>query len=126
MLQLAHATATLVNNGIQHKPRLVMATRDTVTGEMHPVPPDPPVDLGYKPQNVAAVRNALVSVTQGGTATKVFAGAGYTSGGKPAPRRPCPSARKTNTTRPGWKSTSVTTRCISLLRRLTTRKLRWP
>ena len=82
MLQLAHATATLVNNGIQHKPRLVMATRDTVTGEMHPIPPDPPVDLGYKPANVAVVRKALVSVTQGGTATRVFAGAGYTSGGK--------------------------------------------
>ena len=82
MLQLAHATATLVNNGIQHKPRLVMATRDTVTGEMHPIPPDSPVDLGYKPENVAVVRKALVSVTQGGTATRVFAGAGYTSGGK--------------------------------------------
>jgi penicillin-binding protein 2 len=82
MLQLAQATAALVNNGIKHKPRLVMGTRNTVTGEMHPFPPDPPVDLGYKPESVAIVRKALVSVTQGGTATRVFAGAAYLSGGK--------------------------------------------
>ena len=82
MLQLAQATATLANNGIKHKPRMVMGTRNTITGEMHPLPPDPPVNLGYKPQNVAVVRKALVSVTQGGTATRVFAGAGYASGGK--------------------------------------------
>ena len=82
MLQLAQATATLANNGIRHKPRLVMATRDTVTGEVHPLPPDPPVDLGYKPEHVAIVRRALVGVTQGGTSTKVFAGAQYLSGGK--------------------------------------------
>ena len=82
MLQLAQATATLANNGIKHKPRLVVGTKDTVTGALHPLPPDPPVDLGYKPENVAIIRKALVGVTQGGTATRVFAGAGYLSGGK--------------------------------------------
>ncbi|MFZ2387159.1 MAG: penicillin-binding protein 2 [Polaromonas sp.] len=82
MLQLAQATAALANNGIKHKPRLVMATQDTVTGAMHPLPADPPVDLGFKPENVAVVRKALVGVTQGGTATRVFAGAAYLSGGK--------------------------------------------
>jgi penicillin-binding protein 2 len=40
------------------------------------------VDLGYKPENVAVIRNAMVGVTQGGTGTRVFAGAGYQSGGK--------------------------------------------
>ncbi|MDB5744142.1 MAG: cell elongation-specific peptidoglycan D,D-transpeptidase [Polaromonas sp.] len=82
MLQLAQATAVLANNGIKHKPRLVMGTRDTVTGEMRPLPAHPPVDLGYKPANVAIVRRALVGVTQQGTSTKVFAGAAYLSGGK--------------------------------------------
>jgi len=82
MLQLAQATAALANNGLKHKPRLVMATRNTVTGETHPLPPDPPVSLGYKPEHVAIVRRALVGVTQGGTSTKVFAGAQYLSGGK--------------------------------------------
>ncbi|MEO7160632.1 MAG: penicillin-binding protein 2, partial [Polaromonas sp.] len=82
MLQLAQATATLANNGLKHKPRLVMGTQDTVTRALHPLPADPPVDLGYKPENVAIIRKALVGVTQGGTSTKVFAGAQYLSGGK--------------------------------------------
>jgi penicillin-binding protein 2 len=82
MLQLAQATAVLANNGIKHKPRLVIATKDTVTGALHPLPIDPPVDLGYKPANVDIIRKALVGVTQEGTSTRVFAGAGYLSGGK--------------------------------------------
>ncbi|MEO7399738.1 MAG: penicillin-binding protein 2 [Polaromonas sp.] len=82
MLQLAQATAVLANNGIKHKPRLVIGTQDTVTGTLHPLPEEPAVDLGYKPENVAIIRKALVGVTQGGTATRVFAGAGYLSGGK--------------------------------------------
>jgi penicillin-binding protein 2 len=82
MLQLAQATAVLANNGIKHKPRLVIGTQDPETRAMHPLPADPPVDLGYKPENVAIVRKALVGVTQEGTSTKVFAGAGYLSGGK--------------------------------------------
>ena len=82
MLQLAQATAVLANNGIKHKPRLVMGTQDTVTRALHPLAAEPPVDLGYKPDQVAIIRKALVGVTQGGTSTKVFAGAPYLSGGK--------------------------------------------
>ncbi|HEY3046398.1 MAG TPA: penicillin-binding protein 2 [Polaromonas sp.] len=82
MLQLAQATAVLANNGIKHKPRLVIGTQDPVTRVMHSLPLAPAEDLGYKPENVAIVRKALVGVTQGGTSTKVFAGAGYLSGGK--------------------------------------------
>ena len=82
MLQLAQATAILANNGIKHKPRLVIGTQDPVTRVMHALPLAPAEDLGYKPENVAIIRKALVGVTQGGTSTKVFAGAGYISGGK--------------------------------------------
>ncbi len=82
MLQLAQATAILANNGIKHKPQLVIATQDSVSRARIPVPADPPVDLGYKPENVAVVRKALVGVTQEGTSARVFAGAGYLSGGK--------------------------------------------
>ncbi|MCY1164675.1 Peptidoglycan D,D-transpeptidase MrdA [compost metagenome] len=82
MLQLAQATAVLANNGVKHKPRLVIGTQDSVTRVMHPLPLAPAEDLGYKPENVALVRKALVGVTQGGTSTRVFAGAGYISGGK--------------------------------------------
>lgn len=82
MLQLAQATAILANNGIKHKPQLVMATQDAMTRVLAPIPPSPAEDLGYKPENVAVVRRALVGVTQEGTSAGVFAGAGYLSGGK--------------------------------------------
>ncbi len=82
MLQLAQATAILANNGIKHKPRLVIGTQDSVTREMRPLAAQPPQDLGYKPENVELIRRALVGVTQEGTSARVFAGAGYLSGGK--------------------------------------------
>ena len=82
MLQLAQATASLVNNGMQHKPRLVIGTQDSVTRSMKPLPVAPPVNLQYSPEHVAVIRRALVGVTQVGTSAKVFAGAGYISGGK--------------------------------------------
>lgn len=82
MLQLAQATATLSNNGIKRKPQLVIATQDAATRLRTPVPAEPAVDLGFKPENVAIIRKAMVGVTQGGTSSRVFAGAGYLSGGK--------------------------------------------
>jgi penicillin-binding protein 2 len=82
MLQLAQATAILANNGIKHKPRLVIGTQDPMTRVMRPLQAEAPVDLGYKPENVAIVRKALVGVTLEGTSARVFAGAGYLSGGK--------------------------------------------
>ena len=82
MLQLAQATATLANGGIKHKPQLVIATQDASTHVQTLVPPEPAQSLGFKPENVDIVRNAMVGVTQSGTSTRVFAGAGYLSGGK--------------------------------------------
>jgi penicillin-binding protein 2 len=82
MLQLASATATLVNGGIKHPPQLVVATQDAVTHAKSMVPSPPAQDLGYAPENVEIVRKALVGVTQEGTSARVFAGAGYLSGGK--------------------------------------------
>ncbi|MBL8386613.1 MAG: penicillin-binding protein 2 [Hydrogenophaga sp.] len=82
MLQLAHAMATLVNGGVSYAPHLAMATVDQVTRLRHPIPATPPVSLGFKPENVELIRQAMHGVTTGGTATRVFAGAGYLSGGK--------------------------------------------
>ena len=82
MLQLAQATATLVNNGIKHKPQLVIATQDATTRTRIPVPFAAAQDLGYKPENVEIVRKGMVGVTQVGTSARAFAGAGYISGGK--------------------------------------------
>jgi len=82
MLQLAQATAVLANDGVKHKPRLVIGTQDPMTRVMRPLRAEAPVDLGYKPDNVAIIRKALVGVTLEGTSARVFAGAGYLSGGK--------------------------------------------
>ena len=82
MLQLAQATAILANNGVKHKPRLVIGTQDPLTHELRPLQAEPAEDLGYKPEHSAVIRRALVGVTQEGTSARVFAGAGYLSGGK--------------------------------------------
>lgn len=88
MLQLAQATATLVNGGVQRKPRLVLATQSgnqtndhRVEDNQFPVQ-EPDKNLQFKPRNVDVIRRAMVAVAQSGTSAKVFAGAGYTSGGK--------------------------------------------
>ena len=82
MLQLAQATSILANDGIKHKPRLIIATQDPMTRVQTVVPPEPEENLGYKPEHVSVIRKAMVAVTQGGTGTRVFANAGYISGGK--------------------------------------------
>ncbi len=82
MLQLAEATATVADGGIRHTPHLGLATRDTVTGQTVPIEQPPAVDLGYKPANVAVVRDGLVAVVNAGTARGVFAGASYQAAGK--------------------------------------------
>ena len=82
MLQLASATATLANGGVKHPPQLVLATQEAISHTKVPVPPAEPEDLGFSPANVALVRRAMVGVTQEGTSARVFAGAGYLSGGK--------------------------------------------
>ncbi|WP_137918237.1 penicillin-binding protein 2 [Hydrogenophaga sp. 2FB] len=82
MLQVAHAMATVANGGIKYKPHLTMATENVVTRERVPLPGPPPENLGYNPENVRFVLNAMQAVTTEGTSTRVFAGAGYQSGGK--------------------------------------------
>ncbi|RZI74547.1 MAG: penicillin-binding protein 2 [Variovorax sp.] len=82
MLQLAQATAILADGGVKHRPHLVLATRDTVTGETTPVAQPPAENLGYAPANVAVIREGLQAVITSGTARGVFAGAGYTAAGK--------------------------------------------
>jgi penicillin-binding protein 2 len=71
-----------VNNGVKHKPRLIIGTQDPVTRTVTPVAPEPPLDLAFKTEHVEVILRAMVGVTQGGTSTRVFAGATYLSGGK--------------------------------------------
>jgi penicillin-binding protein 2 len=82
MLQLAQATAILASGGIKHQPKLITATQDALSRAWVPIEKAPAINLGYRPENVAAVNRALVGVTTEGTSARVFAGAGYISGGK--------------------------------------------
>ncbi|MBO9679686.1 penicillin-binding protein 2 [Paenacidovorax monticola] len=82
MLQLALAEATLANGGTRYRPHLAKAVKDSVTGAVTEIVQPPGESLGYLPKNVEIVRNALVAVNKGGTGTRVFAGAAYTSAGK--------------------------------------------
>jgi penicillin-binding protein 2 len=82
MLQLAQATATLVNGGLKYKPKIVIATQDAVTQTKLNIPSIKPENLGYAPENVAVIKNAMVGVTKEGTSIRSFIGAAYVSGGK--------------------------------------------
>ena len=82
MLQLANATATLAAGGVHHVPHLVKARQDPLSLQFKDLPLAPPENLGYKPENVAAVKRGMVGVTQEGTSRSVMAGAAYLSGGK--------------------------------------------
>ena len=82
MLQLASAEATLANGGTRYRPHLAKAVKDTVTGAVTEIVQPPGEPMGYLPKNVDIVRNALVAVNKGGTGTRLFAGAPYTSAGK--------------------------------------------
>jgi penicillin-binding protein 2 len=82
ILQLAHATGILANGGIRYQPKLVTATQDALSRNWIPTAKEQPVNLGYKPENIAVINRSLVGVTKEGTSARVFAGAGYVSGGK--------------------------------------------
>jgi penicillin-binding protein 2 len=59
-----------------------MSTQDAVTRIETPVGASEPVNLPYKPENIAVIHKALAGVTTEGTSTRVFVGAGYQSAGK--------------------------------------------
>jgi penicillin-binding protein 2 len=82
MLQLASATATLANGGIQFNPRVVTAKQDALTHAQTQIADAQPMNLGYKREHLNVVHDGLVGVVTSGTSARVFAGAAYTSAGK--------------------------------------------
>lgn len=82
MLQLASAMATLVSGGQRYEPRLVREIEDVVSKRTRQVEHGRLAALDLKPEDVAVIRKAMHGVTVEGTSTRVFAGAGYLSGGK--------------------------------------------
>ena len=82
MLQLASALSTLVSGGQRFEPRVVREIEDVVTHESRRVSAEAIPPLQLNPAHVEVVRHAMYGVTQEGTSTRVFSGAGYQSGGK--------------------------------------------
>jgi len=82
MLQMATAYSTIASGGLRFKPHLVREIKDVVQHTSQQTANDALPPLPLKPEHVDVIRNAMHGVTLEGTSAKVFAGAGYTSGGK--------------------------------------------
>ncbi|WP_233799626.1 penicillin-binding protein 2 [Paraburkholderia sp. HP33-1] len=82
ILQLAHATATLANNGVVMKPHLVRDIENPISKETRPVVRDPSDKIDVKQQDIDIIKRAMEGVVTSGTAAKVFAGAPYQAAGK--------------------------------------------
>ncbi len=81
-LQLATAIATLANDGVMFRPRIVDYVEDIRTRERTAVEPNPLRTLDIKPEHLAVIKQALIGVNKEGTGARAFAGAGYVSAGK--------------------------------------------
>jgi penicillin-binding protein 2 len=82
ILQLAHATATLANNGVVMKPHLVRDIENPITKDTRPVVRDPSDKINVRQQDIDFIKHAMEGVVTNGTAAKVFAGAPYQAAGK--------------------------------------------
>jgi penicillin-binding protein 2 len=82
LLQLAHATATLANDGVVMKPHIVKSVEDPVTGAQRSTVPTEGYRIPVKPEHLRIVREAMVDVNISGTGRSAFLGAPYRSAGK--------------------------------------------
>ena len=82
MLQLASATATLANRGVQYPPHLMRAIRESRNSTTQTMSSVTPRDLNLNQKNVDHIIEAMVGVTQEGTSRLSFANAPYLSAGK--------------------------------------------
>ena len=82
MLQLAHATATIANNGLKMRPHIVREVLDVETKAPTPVAKEPIGQLQLSPENLDIIKRAMIGVNIEGTSATSFAGAQYVSAGK--------------------------------------------
>ena len=82
ILQLAHATATLANNGVVMKPHLVRDIENPITKDTRPVVRDPSDKIDVKQSDIDIIKHAMEGVVTNGTASKLFIGAQYQAAGK--------------------------------------------
>jgi penicillin-binding protein 2 len=84
ILQLAHATATLADNGVLMKPHLVKEIENPITKQQRLTVPSESGRLNVSQADIDVVKQGMENVTmnQSGTAYQVFRNAPYTSAGK--------------------------------------------
>jgi penicillin-binding protein 2 len=82
ILQLAHATATLANNGVVMKPHLVKEIENPVTKDMRVVVRDPSYRIPVKQVDIDFIKHAMEGVVTTGTGASIFRGAAYQAAGK--------------------------------------------
>lgn len=82
-LQLANYVATLVNGGKRYRPHLIKEIRSPVTGEIvYETKPEILNNLELEDENVKAVMQGMLDVTQEGTASSIFEDYPIKIGGK--------------------------------------------
>ncbi|HRO60820.1 MAG TPA: penicillin-binding protein 2 [Burkholderiaceae bacterium] len=82
ILQLAHATATLANDGIVMKPHVVRTIEDPNTRQQRLTVSEPTRRIRLREDHLALVKSAMVDVNRFGTSRRVFADADYVTAGK--------------------------------------------
>jgi penicillin-binding protein 2 len=84
ILQLAHATATLANDGVVMKPHLVKEIGNPIDHELRQTVPKDNGRIDVSQQNLDVVKRGMVNVTTNpsGTAYQVFRNAPYVAAGK--------------------------------------------
>lgn len=81
-LQMAHAIATLANNGVVMKPQLVKTIENGGTKERTERPLVESGRIKLKQEHIDFVKRAMVGVTKEGTSSRAFAKTEYESAGK--------------------------------------------
>ncbi|MDO4907659.1 penicillin-binding protein 2 [Neisseria sp.] len=82
-LQMAHATASLANDGVVYRPHLVKELLDHERREITLIDPKPERSIPFKKENFEYIKDAMAKVLKpGGTAYRIGHGLGYTMGGK--------------------------------------------
>ena len=82
ILQLAHATATLANDGLAMRPHVVKSIEDAATRARTPAVSADATRIAVRPEHLKLVKTALVDVNRFGTSRVAFAGTEYVAAGK--------------------------------------------
>ncbi|MCC7060014.1 MAG: penicillin-binding protein 2 [Burkholderiaceae bacterium] len=82
ILQLAHATATLANDGIVMKPHLVQVIEDPLSHARRRTVPAESYRIPLHREYLELVRHAMADVNRFGTSRVAFANTGYVAAGK--------------------------------------------